>query len=97
MSPRLTSVYCFTMHCQLRDLSGWIDPLIINRAYLDFAADAPRYGQLQPSGVLRQMNESFHKPDGCKAKLESCYASGSSVAVCKDAWAYCVSVRRITN
>ncbi|KAF8184810.1 alpha/beta-hydrolase [Pholiota molesta] len=44
--------------------SGWYDPLIQNKAYLDFATNAPGYGQLQPDNVLQQMNTSYFGPGG---------------------------------
>jgi len=69
--------------------NGWIDPLIINRADLDFAAYAPGFGPVQPPNILHHMKKYFYKPEGCKARLEACNAPGSSAAVCKDAWVYC--------
>ncbi|KAJ7291483.1 alpha/beta-hydrolase [Mycena rebaudengoi] len=68
--------------------NGWFDPLIQNLAYLNFATNAPGYGQLQSDEVLMGMNESYFGPYGCKAQEEACYAAGNSSAsneICIDA------------
>jgi carboxypeptidase C (cathepsin A) len=72
--------------------NGWIDPVIQNKAYVDFATDAPGYGQLQSNEVIKGLNKHYFKPDGCKARLEACYAAGNKAAstkICKDANHYC--------
>ncbi|KDR67990.1 hypothetical protein GALMADRAFT_161293 [Galerina marginata CBS 339.88] len=73
--------------------NGWYDPLIQNKAYLDFATNAPGYGQLQPDDVLQQMNESFFSPGGCKEQEEACFAAGpgpDSDKICGQADNFCV-------
>ncbi|KAF4610985.1 hypothetical protein D9613_006719 [Agrocybe pediades] len=73
--------------------NGWYDPLIQNKAYLDFATNAPGYGQLQPDDVLQQMNASYFGPGGCKEMEEACYAAGTgpeSDKICKKADNFCV-------
>ncbi|TFK31316.1 alpha/beta-hydrolase [Crucibulum laeve] len=73
--------------------NGWYDPLIQNKAYVDFATNAPGYGQLQSDDVLKQLNESFFAPGGCKEQEEACYAAGDSPEsnkICKDADDFCV-------
>jgi hypothetical protein len=75
--------------------SGWFDPLIQNKAYLDFATNAPGYGQLQPDAVLAQMNQSYFGAGGCRDQELACYAAGTgtkSNKICKDADNFCVGV-----
>lgn len=74
--------------------SGWYDPLIQNKAYLDFAINAPGYGQLQPDDVLQQMNTSFFESGGCNDQELACYAAGTgpdSNVICNNADNFCVS------
>ncbi|KJA22565.1 hypothetical protein HYPSUDRAFT_186243 [Hypholoma sublateritium FD-334 SS-4] len=73
--------------------NGWYDPLIQNEAYLDFATNAPGYGQLQSNAVLQKMNTSFFGPGGCKEQEEACYAAGNGTAsnkICIAADNFCV-------
>ncbi|PFH51148.1 hypothetical protein AMATHDRAFT_143154 [Amanita thiersii Skay4041] len=73
--------------------NGWYDPLIQNKAYLDFATNAPGYGQLQSDDVLQQMSEDYFAPGGCKEQEEACYAAGdgkTSDKICRDADNFCV-------
>ncbi|KAF8899618.1 alpha/beta-hydrolase [Gymnopilus junonius] len=73
--------------------NGWYDPLIQNKAYLDFATNAPGYGQLQPDDVLQQMNTSFFQPGGCKDQELACYAAGTgpeSNTICGNADGFCI-------
>ena len=73
--------------------SGWYDPLIQYQAYVDFATNAPGYGQLQPDDVLAQLNTSYFGPGGCKEQEEACYAAGTdahSDEICKKADDFCV-------
>ena len=75
--------------------SGWIDPLIQNKAYIDFAANAPGYGPLVSDSDLQKMNASFYGSNGCLEQQQACYAGGNSTEssvnkVCKDADDYCV-------
>ncbi|KAH9912758.1 alpha/beta-hydrolase [Epithele typhae] len=56
--------------------NGWYDPLLQNKAYLDFATFAPGYGQLQNDTVLAAMNESFFGAGGCMEQELACYAAG---------------------
>jgi hypothetical protein len=75
--------------------SGWYDPLIQNKAYVDFATNAPGYGQLQNDTVIRALNEAYFGKGGCKEQEEACYAAGNSTAsnkICRDADDFCVSI-----
>jgi len=77
----------------LTQASGWIDPLIQNKAYLDFATYAPGYGQLQPNSTLQQMYNDYYNSGGCQDQQEACYAAGNSSQsdkICEDADNYCV-------
>jgi len=73
--------------------SGWYDPLIQNKAYVDFATNAPGYGQLQPDAVLAQINQSYFGPKGCRDQELACYAAGTgpkSNKICRKADNFCV-------
>jgi hypothetical protein len=75
--------------------SGWIDPLIQNKAYIDFASNAPGYGALAPPAVLQAMSTSYHGPGGCSEQQQACYAGGNSTnvtvsEVCAAADQFCV-------
>ena len=72
--------------------SGWYDPLIQNLAYLQFATDAPGYGQLQSDEVLAQMNDAYFRAGGCRDQELACYnATGTaSNRVCINADNLCV-------
>lgn len=75
------------------DSSGWYDPIIQNQAFVDFATNAPGYGQLQSDEVIKQLNEDFYGHNGCKAQEEACYAAGNNATsdkICRDADDYCV-------
>jgi hypothetical protein len=77
----------------LKKFSGWYDALIQNKAYVDFATNAPGYGQLQNNTVLRQLNQAYYGPGGCKDQEEACYAAGDSDAsneICRTTDAFCV-------
>lgn len=81
--------------------SGWYDPLLQNKAYVDYAYDAPGYGPIANASVLKQVNESFYKQGGCQDQELACYAadpgnvtSASSDAICLKADNYCVCTRR---
>ncbi|KAF8352038.1 Alpha/Beta hydrolase protein [Amanita rubescens] len=72
--------------------NGWIDPLIQNKAYLDFATYAPGYGQLQPNSTLQQMYNDYYNSGGCRDQQEACYAAGNSSQsdkICANADSYC--------
>ena len=74
--------------------SGWFDPLIAIRAYIDFATDAPRYGRLQEPEVINAIIEAYNEPGGCRDQLLKCSAlenSSVSDGVCSAAYAFCVS------
>lgn len=74
--------------------SGWYDPLIQNQAYVDFATNAPGYGQLQNDTVIAQLNEAFFGPGGCQEQEEACFAAGNSTdsnKICRKADNFCVS------
>jgi hypothetical protein len=73
--------------------SGWFDPLIQNKAYVDFATYAPGYGQLQSNATLQNLTQAYYGPNGCKIQEEACYAAGNSTAsnkICRNADDYCV-------
>lgn len=73
--------------------SGWIDPLIQNKAYVDFAANAPGYGPLVSPSTVEKMNNSFFKNNGCQVQEEECYTAGtadSSDKTCIEADDFCV-------
>ena len=77
----------------LKKCSGWFDALIQNKAYVDFATNAPGYGQLQNDTVLQQLNEAYYGPGGCKEQEEACYAAGDSDAsnkICRTTDDFCV-------
>ena len=77
----------------LKKCSGWFDPLIQNKAYIDFATNAPGYGPLQNDIVIKKMNQAYFGPRGCKEQEEACYAAGDSDAsneICSRADAFCV-------
>jgi hypothetical protein len=73
--------------------SGWYDPLIQNQAYVDFATNAPGYGQLQSDEVIQQLNSAFFSAGGCQDQEKACFAAGDTTAsnqVCRDADNFCV-------
>lgn len=79
--------------CLADPRSGWYDPLIQFKSYLDFATDAPGYGQLQNDSVLQGMRNNWYRSGGCKDQLDACHAAGDSsrsVSICKNADIYCV-------
>ncbi|KAF8639214.1 hypothetical protein AX17_001699 [Amanita inopinata Kibby_2008] len=74
--------------------NGWFDPLIQNKAYIDFATNAPGYGQLQPDSTIQQMTTDFYQTGGCQDQQEACYAAGNSSSsdkICRDADSYCTN------
>ena len=73
--------------------SGWYGGLIQHKAYVDFATNAPGYGQLQNDTVLQQINQAFYGPGGCKEQVEACHAAENSDAsnkICDTASRFCV-------
>ncbi|KAJ8700635.1 hypothetical protein PTI98_003644 [Pleurotus ostreatus] len=73
--------------------NGWYDPLIQNQAYVDFATNAPGYGQLQSDTVIAQLNDAFFRRGGCKDQEEACFAAGdgpTSDRICRTADNFCV-------
>jgi hypothetical protein len=88
------SEYYMSRLLSLADLrSGWYDPLIQHKSFLDFATDAPGYGQLQNGTVLQEMRNDWYRSGGCEDQLNACYAAGDlsqSVDICKNADNYCV-------
>ncbi|TCD63307.1 hypothetical protein EIP91_005688 [Steccherinum ochraceum] len=73
--------------------NGWYDPLLQNKAYVDFATNAPSYGQLQSDEVIAQLNDAFFKPGGCQDQELACYAAGensTSNKICSTADNFCV-------
>ncbi|OBZ76469.1 Carboxypeptidase S1 [Grifola frondosa] len=88
ISDHLTSLLIGTA-----SYSGWYDPLLQNKAYVDFATFAPGYGQLQSDEVLAALNESFYEVGGCKDQELACYAAGetsSSNRICRTADNFCI-------
>ena len=78
---------------ELKKCSGWYDPIIQNKAYVDFATNAPGYGQLQNESVLQRLNQAYYGPGGCKDQEEACYAAGNSDAsneICRTTDNFCV-------
>lgn len=74
-------------------ISGWYDPLLQNEAYVQFATNAPGYGQLQSNSVIASLNTAFFGSGGCQEQEQACYAAGngtSSNTVCKNADNFCV-------
>jgi hypothetical protein len=75
-------------------LSGWYDPLLQNEAYVQFATNAPGYGQLQNDTVIAALNQAFFGPGGCQEQEQACYAAGNSTnssQICRKADNFCVS------
>ena len=77
--------------------SGWIDPLIQNKGYVDFAANAPGYGPLVSASTVTTMNNTFYKSGGCLAQQQSCYSFGDTTSsaankACTNADNYCVCI-----
>ncbi|TRM57134.1 Alpha/Beta hydrolase protein [Schizophyllum amplum] len=72
--------------------NGWYDPLIQNKAYVDFATNAPGYGPLQTPDVLSKLNESYYATGGCRDQELACYAASEEEAneVCGTADDYCI-------
>ncbi|KAF5350558.1 hypothetical protein D9756_008576 [Leucocoprinus leucothites] len=73
--------------------NGWYDPLIQNQAYVDFATNAPGYGQLQSDEVIQQLNKAFFSPGGCQEQEMACFSAGDSTAsnkICRDADDFCI-------
>ncbi|THH26769.1 hypothetical protein EUX98_g7412 [Antrodiella citrinella] len=73
--------------------NGWYDPLLQNQAYVDFATNAPGYGQLQSDEVIAQLNTDFFGPNGCQVQELACYAAGensTSNKICSTADNFCV-------
>jgi len=66
-----------------------------NEAYITFATNAPGYGPLVSSSVIRQMQSTWSGSNGCEAQEKACYAAGtssSSDTTCSNADNYCVRI-----
>lgn len=73
--------------------NGWYDPLIQNKAYVDFATNAPGYGQLQSDQVIAEINEAYFGANGCQEQEQACYNAGNSTAsnkICSAADDFCI-------
>ncbi|KAL0064076.1 hypothetical protein AAF712_008935 [Marasmius tenuissimus] len=73
--------------------NGWYDPLLSNKAYVDFATNAPGYGQLQNDTVIKQLNDAFFSPGGCRDREQACYDAGNTTEsndICIDADNFCI-------
>ncbi|KAI0342248.1 alpha/beta-hydrolase [Trametopsis cervina] len=72
--------------------NGWYDPLIQNEAYVQFATNAPGYGQLQSNSVIASLNKAFSEPGGCQEQEQACLAAGTgpnSNSICSKADDFC--------
>ncbi|KAK1215204.1 hypothetical protein PQX77_022200 [Marasmius sp. AFHP31] len=72
--------------------NGWYDPLLGDKAYVDFATNAPGYGPLQNDTVIKQLNDAFYSPGGCRDRELACYDAGNTTesnAICMDASNFC--------
>jgi hypothetical protein len=86
-------IACVRFHWDLLPSSGWYDPLLQNEAYVQFATNAPGYGQLQSDSVISSLNEAFFGAGGCQEQEQACFASGTganSNSVCMKADNFCV-------
>ncbi|KAG1889392.1 Alpha/Beta hydrolase protein [Suillus subluteus] len=66
---------------------------VFDIAWLNFAAYAPGYGQLQLDEVLKNMSDALCGSNGCMALEKACYAAGNSTSsnkICQDAEDYCI-------
>ncbi|EDR04208.1 uncharacterized protein LACBIDRAFT_252730 [Laccaria bicolor S238N-H82] len=66
--------------------------LLQGQAYVDFATNAPGYGQLQPDNILAQINQSYFGLGGCREQELACYAAGDSIDsenICRKADDFC--------
>ena len=76
-------------------ISGWIDPLIEFKAFIEFVSYAPRYGRLQDRDTVSAMAEAYYKHGGCRDLLHECAALGTSpkaASFCYATGVFCVSV-----
>ncbi|KAF9011694.1 Alpha/Beta hydrolase protein [Cyathus striatus] len=62
----------------------WYDPLIQNRAFIDFATNALGYGPIQPDNVIEELKDFYFRPNGCRDKELACYAAGNSTETVVD-------------
>ena len=61
---------------------------------MQFATDAPGYGQLQSDEVIASLNQAFFGSGGCQEQEMACYAAGedaNSNTICSQADNFCVS------
>jgi len=79
--------------------NGWYDPLLQNKAYVDFATNAPGYGQLQSDTIISELNQAYFGSGGCQEQELACYAaagvfgnstSKNSNSVCGKADDFCI-------
>ena len=65
---------------------------------MDFATNAPGYGQLQNDTVIAQLNQALFGPGGCQEQEIACLATGiqennaTSDKICGTADDFCVSL-----
>ncbi|KAH8112948.1 alpha/beta-hydrolase [Phellopilus nigrolimitatus] len=64
--------------------NGWYDPLLQYGSYVDFATNAPGYGQLQSDKVIAELNQVFYGEGGCKDQELACYAASEADAAGKN-------------
>jgi hypothetical protein len=84
----------------LCSLDKWLEVSVTVQSYIDFAADAPGYGPLVNSSVIKQLNETWLSPAGCLAEEQACYAAGTgnaSNAICLKADNDCVRFLTLVN
>ncbi|PSR85531.1 hypothetical protein PHLCEN_2v5422, partial [Hermanssonia centrifuga] len=73
--------------------NGWYDPLLQNEAYVQFATNAPGYGQLQSDEVIAALNQAFFGPGGCQEQEMACFAAeedADSNSICGTADDFCI-------
>ncbi|KAJ6581905.1 Alpha/Beta hydrolase protein [Mycena capillaripes] len=75
--------------------NGWIDPLIQNEQYINFAQNAPGYGALVSAATIKSMNATYFEANGCLAQQQACYNAGNSStsnSICSEADYFCATL-----
>ncbi|KAJ7034608.1 alpha/beta-hydrolase [Mycena alexandri] len=75
--------------------NGWIDPLIQNQQYINFAQNAPGYGAIQSAATIKKMNTTYFESNGCLAQQTACYNAGNSstsASICLKADNFCATL-----
>ena len=79
---------------RLKKYSSWFDALIQNKAYVDFATNAPGYCQLQSDTVLQQLQTKHTMARGGaknRRKLVTQQETPMHQMKCRTTDAFCVS------